>query len=105
MRRARLPAAPRADHLAEHAPREERDVRGVLGEAAHEVRVPLRAEGDVDAHAVALAHELLLEVAAHAVEHLELVAVRGDALLLREALRLVDEALVVRGEAGVVPAL
>ena len=32
--------------------------------------------GHVDAHAVPLAHELLLQVAPHAVEHLEFEAVR-----------------------------
>jgi hypothetical protein len=53
---------------------EEEDVGGAFGKAAHDVGVPLRAEGDVDADTVALGGELALEVAADAVEHLELEA-------------------------------
>src|SRR5512138_559495 len=82
---------PAADDLAQHVARDEGDVRGPLGEAAHEVRIPLRAEGDVDAHPPPLAHDLLLEVAADAVEHLELEALGRDAALAREALRLGDD--------------
>src|SRR5256885_1125641 len=47
--------------LAEHAARDERDVGGTLGEAAHEVGIPLRAEGHVHSHAVAVAHERILQ--------------------------------------------
>src|SRR5450631_1556955 len=50
---------------------QEEDVGGTLGEATHEVGVPLGAEGDVDADAVALLDKPALEVAADAVEHLE----------------------------------
>src|SRR5688572_17390848 len=50
-------AAPR-DHLPHHVARDERDVCRALGQPAHEIRVPLRAERHVDAHAVALADEL-----------------------------------------------
>src|SRR5829696_974031 len=62
---------------------EEVEVGGAFGEAAHEVGVPLGAVGEVDAEAVAFGDDLLLEVAADAVEHLELeaatvAAVAGD---------------------------
>src|SRR5215218_7612392 len=54
---------------------EEVEVGGAFGEAAHDVGVPLGAVGEVDAEAVAFGDNLLLEVAADAVEHLELEAV------------------------------
>src|SRR5687768_13896653 len=86
-------------HLAEDVARDEGDVRRPLGQPAHEVRIPLRAERDVDTHPVAVAHEALLQVPAHAVQHLELVSVGPDRPLLGEPLRLDDEPLVVRREA------
>ena len=80
--------------------REEEDVGGAFGEAAHEVGVPLRAEGDVDADAVALGGELALEVAADAVEHLELEGVLVDLVLVDEVAHLVDDGFVVGGDAA-----
>ena len=59
---------------AEH----ESDIRRPFSEAAHEVGIPLVAERHVDPHTVALLGEPELEVAADAVEQLELVAVRRD---------------------------
>src|SRR5258707_3768696 len=79
---------------------EEEDVGGALGEAAHEVGVPLRAEGDVDADAVALGGEAALEIAAYAVEHLELEGVLVDLVLVDEVAHLVDDGLVVGGDAA-----
>jgi hypothetical protein len=52
--------------------KEERDVGRALGHPAHEVAVPLLAEGDVDAHLVAAVGDALLLVGADAVEHLVL---------------------------------
>src|SRR5439155_11229419 len=54
----------------DEAPEHEGDVGRPLGEAAHEVGHPLRAEGDVDADPVPLPRERLLQVAPHAEEHL-----------------------------------
>ena len=50
--------------------------------AAHVIRVPLRAIRHVDAHRVALRDEALVQVAAHAVEHLELEAIGRDLVLV-----------------------
>src|SRR5437762_1939860 len=63
-----LPLALALKHILQHEP----DVRGSLRQAAHEIGIPGLAVRDIDAHAVAVAHELLLQVAAHAIEHLEL---------------------------------
>src|SRR6185437_4574862 len=82
---------------------EEEQVCRTFGEAAHEVRVPLRAEGDVNAHAPALAGEPLLQVAADAIEHLELESVGGDAAGAGIGEGRINDALVVGGD-GVVKA-
>jgi len=47
-------------------------VGGAFGEAAHQIRIPLRSKRDVDAHAPSVANELLLQIAADSVEHLKL---------------------------------
>ena len=79
---------------------EEEHVGGALGEAAHEVWVPLRAEGDVDADAVALGGEAALKVAANAVQHLELEGMLVDFVVVDEGAHLVDDGLVVGGDAA-----
>jgi hypothetical protein len=79
---------------------EEEDVGGAFGEAAHEVGVPLRSEGNVDADAEALGGEFALEVAADAVEHLELEGGFGEVVLGDEAGELVDDGFVVGGNAA-----
>jgi hypothetical protein len=86
--------------ISEEVLREEEDVRGALGEAAHEVGVPLGAEGDVDANAEALRGELALEVAADAVEHLELEGGLRDSLFGHEATDLGNDGFVVGGDAA-----
>src|SRR5690606_2500519 len=58
----------------------EEKVRRPLGHAPHEVRIPSLAEGNVDAQVPAVVDDLLLEVAADAVEHLELEVAGGDPL-------------------------
>src|SRR4051812_33076718 len=99
-----LPSAFAASRqLRHHAPRDERDVRRAFSQPAHEVGIPLRAERHIDTHAIALPHELLLEVAPYTVEHLELEPTRIDAVRLHEGLGGVDDARIVRGDAGVIP--
>ena len=99
--------APRARKLllfsglgSEEVARQEEDVGGAFGQPAHEVGVPLGAEGDVDADAVALADELALQVAADAVEHLELEGWSFDLVRVSEAAEFVDDGLVVGGDAA-----
>jgi len=79
---------------------QEEDVGRAFGEAAHEVGVPLGAEGDVDADAEALGGEFALEIAADAVEHLELEGVFVDIVLADEGSHLFDDDLVVGGDAA-----
>jgi len=80
--------------------RQEEDVGWPLGEAAHEVGVPLRAEGDVDADAEALGDEGALEIAADAVEHLELEGGLVTAGLGDEVSHVVDDGVVVGCDAA-----
>src|SRR5207248_8832423 len=79
---------------------EEEDVGGAFGEAAHEVGVPFRAEGDIDADAVALGGEAALEIAADAVEHLELEGVFVDFVLVDEVAHLIHDRLVMGSDAA-----
>jgi hypothetical protein len=92
--------APPAEGLAHDVAGHEHEVGRALGQAPHEVRVPARPERHVHAHPVAVGHELLLQVAPDAVEHLELEAVGADVLGRGVPLGLGDDGLVVRGEAG-----
>src|SRR6476469_9514686 len=89
------------ERLANDVAGDEGDVGRALREPAHEIRIPLGAEGHVAADAIPFLHERFLEVAADAVEHLELEAVDADSLLLRPALGLVDHRRVVAGDARV----
>jgi hypothetical protein len=84
----------------EEIPGQEEDVGGAFCEAAHEVGVPLVAEGDVDADAVALGGEFALEVAADAVEHLEFEGGFLDAAFVDGAAHLLDDGFVVGGHAA-----
>src|SRR3712207_872537 len=80
---------------------EEREVGRALGHPAGQVRVPGGPEGDVHADAVTVVHELLLEVAADAVEELELVLLRSPAGAGGGLSGVGDELVVVRAEGGV----
>src|SRR5919106_3828187 len=51
---------------------EESDICRSLGHAPHQVGVPRRAVGDVDADSMADARELLLKLPSYAVQHLDL---------------------------------
>src|SRR5919106_525599 len=77
-----------------------RDLR-VLLQAPERVFVPLAPEGDVDAQAVTLPHELVAELLAHAEQHLELVLARRETAFLDERERLGDHPLVVRRDRDV----
>ncbi len=79
---------------------EEEDVCGAFGQAAHEVGIPFGAEGEIDADAEAFGDELALEVAADAVEELELKGLLVDVVGGDEAAELVDDGFVVGGDAA-----
>jgi hypothetical protein len=94
----RSQAAPQQPQTRPPANRPEEHVRRALGQAAHEVGIPLRAERNVDPQAISLAHQLLLEIAAHTVEHLELVGDARNILGAGELLQLRNDLLVVRSQ-------
>src|SRR3712207_6073508 len=64
---------------ADEGAQEEQEVGRALGHPAGQVRVPGGTERDVHPDAVTAVHQLLLEVAADAVEELELVLLRTPA--------------------------
>src|SRR5690606_33774804 len=90
-----------ADSPPHEVLRDEPDVLLPLAKAAGEVGKPLRAVRDVHAHVVALAAKLDLLLRPETVEHLELEAIRRNALLHHELFCRVDQAVVVGGNAGV----
>src|SRR6476469_11157238 len=55
------------EHLTNHITRDKGEIRRALGEAAHEVRIPLRPEWNVHAHAIPFPNEPLLEITTHAI--------------------------------------
>src|SRR6185503_15199651 len=90
-------------HLLHDVSRDEGDVSWTLGEPPHEIRIPLRAEWHIHAHAITLAHQLLLEIAPYAVEHLEFELVVFDVALAGKPLHFSHDCFVVRCDAGIVP--
>src|SRR5271168_1251011 len=88
------------DLVLEEVLDEEDDVGGALGEATHEVGVPLRTEGNVDADPIALGHQAVLEIAADAVEHLEFEGASVDLVVVDERAHLVDDGFIVGGDAA-----
>src|SRR5581483_10419978 len=81
------------------------EVGGSLGQTAHEVRVPLGPERNVNAHLPALSHQALLQITPDAVQHLELECVPRNVLANGERFCLIDNALVMRGQPMIDPAL
>ncbi len=76
-----------------------------LCQAAHEVGIPLRSEGNVHAAAPAFLDQALLKVAADAVQHLKLKCRRRNFFFLRELNRRANHAFVMRGHAMIDAAL
>src|SRR3974390_2203058 len=90
---------------AEEVPRDKEHIRWTLAQTPHEIRIPFRAEGDVDAHAPAVAHKLLLQIAANAVEHLKFEGLGWNLLGASKGLGGADDVLVVRGQSVISAAL
>src|SRR5580704_13700586 len=74
---------------AEEVPRQEHHIRRPLRQPPHEVRIPGRPERDIDPHAEPLTRQPSLQVAAHAIQHLELERALGNYLLAGELPHLV----------------
>src|SRR5271157_2321150 len=87
--------------LPEQIAGDEQDVGGALREPAHVVGIPGLAKRDVEAQAVAFGGQPALQVAADAVQHLELESIALDLALGGEGLSLPDDVLVVGGNGGV----
>jgi len=84
--------------LRRDAAEEEHEVPRLLGQAAHEVAVPLLAVGDVDAHLVAAVGDALLLLGPDAVEHLVLEGLGGASVLGGQGAGDLDEPRVVAGD-------
>src|SRR6266478_7921514 len=82
-------------HISQHEPH----IGRTLGEAPHEIGVPVSAVGHVDSHAVTVSYQLLLQVAPDAVQHLKLKFVRRNVSLPRELNGSRNHALIVSRDA------
>ena len=90
----------RGSAFCEERSNDESHVRRSLPESPHEVRKPLVSERHIHAHAVTLVAQRLLQVAADAVEHLELKPIRRDAPFEGEVSDLAQNLFVVRRDGG-----
>src|SRR5437870_1972517 len=82
-------------HVSQHEPY----IGRTLGQAPHEIGVPVSAVGHVDSHAVTVSYQLLLQVAPYAVQHLKLKSVRRKVSLLSELNGRRDHVLIVSRDA------
>src|SRR5882762_3811033 len=82
-------------------PGKKEQVGGAFSQPPHEVREPVLSKRNVNAHAVAFAHQAALQVRANSVEHLEFELILGNAALGGEPDGRIDHGRVVRGH-GVV---
>src|SRR4030095_1052538 len=55
----------------------EPNVRGSLSKTTHEIGIPLRPEGNINTHRIAVFHKPFLQVTSNTVQHLELNGVFG----------------------------
>jgi hypothetical protein len=74
---------------------------GVLAQAPHRVGIPIAAVGDVDTEAVTGVDQDAAELFVDSEQHLELVAVAGEAVLVEETGGAADQVFVVGGDADV----
>ena len=82
----------------EEVPGQEEHVGRSLSQPAHEVGIPLAAKGNVDAHLVAVAHQLALQIAAHSIQHLKLEMAGSMPRAAAYAFDGCNHGLVVRGQ-------
>src|SRR5437870_2237626 len=101
----RLMLAGRCCLPADQGTREEAQVGWLLGEAAHQVRIPRGAEGDVNAYAEAARGEAQLQVATDAVEELEFEGLPVAAQAPSFGGYVVDQRRIVSGERRIVAVL
>src|SRR5882757_4220366 len=87
---------------AEHVPEHEHHVLLALAQPAVEIRQPVRSVGNIDAQAVAAAHDLVPARSPQSVEHLELETRRVDPALAGEGQDVLDQPFVVGGDGRVV---
>src|SRR5690242_21746426 len=85
-----------ASALAENSANNETDIGWAFAETTHEVREPFAAERHVDAHAIPIAVQRGLQVAANAIQHLELVPIRGNGSFARKIVRGRDHGRIMR---------
>src|SRR6266852_484001 len=81
------------DSLSKQVLQDENCIGGALRQASHEIGIPLRAKGNVDAAAPAVLDQLQLQVPTDAVQHLELKRRCRNARLARELNRRLDHFL------------
>src|SRR5262245_66463202 len=86
----------------ERVRRDERDVGETLSEPPHQIRIPVGTKRHVDPHVERLTPQLVLQVPAHTVQHLELISGRWDRVPRSEALGMCNDLSIVRRDAGII---
>lgn len=81
--------------ISDHVSQDEPHIRRTLGQAAHEIRIPVAPIRHIHSQSISVAHELLLQIAPYAVEHLKLELVRLDVLLVNKCAGRSDDVLIV----------
>src|SRR5215217_3836012 len=74
------------------------DVRRAFGQPAHEVRIPVFSVRHIDPHVEAVACQLMLKVASHAIQHLKLILLFSNPFTRGEVDRRVDHLRIVCGD-------
>src|SRR5881392_2500254 len=92
------PSAARQDRLGEKI-----GIARVLADPSNCVRPPVGAEGKIQAHTLAAAHQMLGHVGTRSVEHLELVLALSPTALARDDHDLLVQYIVVRREYRIEP--
>src|SRR4029077_8199737 len=91
---AALGRATPPENLPEQIFGDEQNIRRTLGQEAHQVRIPLGAEGNINPHAPTLLHQTTLQVTTDAVEHLEFEGLMGNVFSSIEGLGFFNDPLV-----------
>src|SRR6266700_8230530 len=84
--------------LSKQVLQDENRIGGTLRQSPHQVGIPLRAKGNVDAAVPAVLDQLQLQVATDAVQHLELKRCCRNVCFPREPNRCLDHLLIVRSD-------
>src|SRR4051794_8077831 len=98
---ARYSSVTATELTPEEVAKDEEHVRRTLSQSPHIVGIPRAAERYIHPEPKSLAHQLSLQVATNAVEHLEFERIARDSVRRNEAFHLFDHRLVMRRDSRI----